>query len=78
MLTGAVERWYADGRYTLEYSAAHGGALVGKSTVKITTGPLEDRSRRSETVHAKYNDKSEVVVEVKSARNTFDFDVQPK
>src|SRR5436190_18839311 len=54
------------GHFKLDYSSRFEGALVGKSKVMITTGSLEDRTRRaSETVPKKYNDESELTAEVK-------------
>src|SRR2546430_14060115 len=64
----------ADGRYKLDYSSRSEGALVGKSKVMITTGRLEDRSRRSgESVPKKYNDETELAVDVKRGNNRLDF-----
>ena len=69
----------ADGRYILDYSASHEGALVGKSKVMITTGSLEDRKRRtSETVPIKYKDEAQLTADVKRGSNRLDFELQSK
>lgn len=69
----------SDGRYKLDYSARSEGALVGKAQVMITTGSLEDRTRRaSETVPRKYNDDTELTAEVKRGSNELDFDLKTK
>ena len=66
----------ADGRYKLNYSARDTGALAGKSKVLITTGSLEDSSRRSEKVPKKYNDETELTAEVTSGDNAINFDLR--
>lgn len=66
------------GHYTLSYTARLSGALVGKNKVMITTGPLEDVSRKSESVPKQYNDETTLIVDVQAGENTFDFDLEPK
>jgi hypothetical protein len=46
--------------------------------VLITTGNLEDSSRRSEKVPKRYNDESELTAEVKSGSNVIDFALESK
>ena len=67
-----------DGNYKLAYTNRADGARVGKCKVLITTGPLEDTSRRKETVPKKYNDESELLVEVTSRANVINFDLDAK
>ena len=65
-----------NGEYKLDYSPRDAGALVGKSKVMITTGSLEDTSRRSEKVPKKYNDETELTADVQSGDNTLNFDLK--
>ena len=67
-----------DGNCTLAYTNHQNGARVGKTKVLITTGPLEDTSRRKETVPKKYNDASELIVDVEPKSNVINFDLEAK
>ncbi len=72
-----------DGEYKLLFSPEKDGALVGTMRVRITVAEeytdSRDRSRmRPELVPAKYNEKSELVVEVEPKDNVIDFDLQSK
>lgn len=67
-----------DGQYALSYTARLNGTLVGRNKVMITTGPLEDTSRKSETVAKQFNDETTLIADVKAGSNTFNFDVEPK
>jgi hypothetical protein len=80
----------SEGNYELGFTASEKGAVVGKHTVRITTGAGEDREDESgededqeegadfadPTIPAKYNSKSELTREVTSGSNEFDFDLQ--
>jgi hypothetical protein len=74
-----------DGRYTLDHGR---GPFPGKYRVEIywhkKTGkqirnPSGEgaRDERKQVIPAKYNTQTELQVEVKPGRNTFDFDLKP-
>lgn len=64
------------GEYTLVYLRDLQGAAVGKNKVQITKQPTHDT--RSELIPAKYNQATELVRDVKSGDNKFDFDLTSK
>ncbi|HVJ69838.1 MAG TPA: carboxypeptidase-like regulatory domain-containing protein [Caulifigura sp.] len=71
------------GEYKLLFSGEKDGALVGSMRVRITVAEeytdSRDRSRmRPELVPAKYNENSELVVEVEPKDNVIDFDLKTK
>lgn len=71
------------GEYKMLFSPEKDGAIVGPMRVRITVAEeftdSKDRSRmRPEVVPAKYNEKSELVVEVEPKDNVIDFDLQSK
>jgi hypothetical protein len=63
-----------DGRYVLLFDQQHTGASIGSHIVRITRNlqPLLDPKPE---LPAKYNQKSEFVVRVKTGENEFDFDL---
>lgn len=73
----------SEGKYELVYGRDGTGAVVGEHLVQITTGDLggdenEDGSYTAatkETLPAKYNVNSELIVTVKGGSNTIDFDL---
>jgi hypothetical protein len=83
---GAPSRAITDesGRYSLQYTRSHAGAVVGEHIVSISTYaaaiPDADPAKPEvpEKVPAKYNAKSELVVTVKSGSNTLDFPLDLK
>lgn len=73
----------AAGHYELVYTNDQHGAAVGKHTVKITTATVQGEGGPAkppkEKLPAKYNDKSELTVDVASGSNSnTDFDLQSK
>jgi hypothetical protein len=66
-----------DGRYTLRWSADQGGAPVGPVKVRITSFQ-ESEPKIKERVPARYNRKTELVREVESGSQTFDFELEAK
>jgi hypothetical protein len=72
----------SSGRYVLEYSASHEGALIGNHAVRISTkrdafsaegeGAV-DVPAREEVIPARYNTETELAVDVEAGSNTFDF-----
>ena len=71
------------GEYELRYTATSGGALVGPMRVRITTaGEVTDARERTtmqpELLPKRYNEDSELVVDIKPGANTFDFDLKSK
>ena len=86
---GRISEAFTDnsGRYTLNYSNDESGAMVGSNTVRISTfieavredsGAIVKGTNKKELVPAKYNKQSELTVEVKSGKNTLDFDLKSK
>lgn len=80
--TGVTDK---DGKYKLEYSDTKSGAVVGKHTVRLTTGRRageDETGKRTppvpEKLPAKYNLQSTLTQEVKPGENTFDFDLKSK
>jgi hypothetical protein len=77
----SLGRTNLDGEYTLLYSAGNDGALVGRMRVRITCAEeytdSNDRTRmKPEIVPARYNEKSELVADVKRAANVINFDLK--
>ncbi|WP_241676355.1 carboxypeptidase-like regulatory domain-containing protein [Bremerella volcania] len=73
----------ASGHYELVYTNDQQGAAIGRHTVKITTATVQGEGGPAkppkEKLPAKYNDQSELVVEVASGSNSnTDFDLQSK
>jgi len=76
----------AAGNYNLMFTYDADGALVGKHTVRITTaragvmseGDGPSVEAREEMLPAKYNEASELTVDVVAGDNTFDFDLEGK
>jgi hypothetical protein len=71
------------GQYTLQFSAGKEGALLGAMRVRITVSEeyqdAKDRTHlRPELVPARYNEKSELVVNVEPKANVIDFDLKSK
>lgn len=69
------------GHYELAYSATEMGAKIGEHTVKITTGGMKaDESGNlvevEETIPARYNEQTELTVEVTPGSNTLDFELE--
>ena len=63
----------AEGRYDLMYKRGQPGAMVGPHTVRIWVSP--EVVRNPPIIAARFDTKSELVREVKSSDNEFDFDV---
>lgn len=64
------------GYYYMMATRMDKGAAVGRNKVKISTYEVIDNSHSvAERVPTKYNSASELEVDVKSASNTFDFDL---
>lgn len=73
----SVDETDSDGRYTLRYTMQKSGVLVGTHKVRITTArEREDGSLTTEHVPAQYNTQSELVREVESGNNVFDFELK--
>jgi hypothetical protein len=78
----ALGRTDADGKYTLNYAPDIQGAEVGENRVSISTysegAPDSDppRPKVLEKVPLKYNVRTELVRDVKTEDNTFDFDLK--
>ncbi|QDV67504.1 hypothetical protein Poly24_12040 [Rosistilla carotiformis] len=74
------------GNYNMMFTYDADGALVGKHTVRITTaregvvseGDGPSIEARPELLPAKYNEASELQVDVAAGDNTFDFDLEGK
>jgi len=71
------------GNYELAYTADKSGAAVGKHTVRITTAQISGEGvspdKMKEKLPAKYNDQSELTVEVASGSNqNVNFDLTSK
>ncbi len=71
------------GEYKLLFNSDKDGAIVGTTRVRITVAEeytdSRDRSRmRPELVPAKYNEQSELVVEVEPKDNEINFDLLSK
>lgn len=65
-----------EGKYQIQYTSDRPGAMIGSHKVLITTAiDLPDDTRAPERVPAKYNTNSELVREVQSGTNTFDFEL---
>ncbi len=73
----------ANGRYTLQYTAEHDGALVGKHTVRITTrrmtvDPDGKENLVPERLPPECHVASTIVKEVEPGSNTINIDLPPK
>ena len=73
----------SSGHYVLDYTADEQGAVVGKHTVKITVATVQGEGGPArppkEKVPAKYNEKSELTVEVEPGTNAdMDFNLTSK
>ena len=73
----AYGRTDASGRYYMSFGNSRTGAIVGRNQVRITAGDRvtvgEKKYESTEVFPKKYNKESELVVEVASGSNTFDF-----
>ncbi|HVJ88017.1 MAG TPA: hypothetical protein VM452_20300 [Caulifigura sp.] len=72
-----------EGQYKLLFNSDKDGAIVGPTRVRITVAEeytdSKDRSRmRPELVPTKYNEQSELVVEVEPKDNEINFDLLSK
>jgi hypothetical protein len=65
-----------DGRYELIYKRGVSGALIGEHTVQIKTMPVTEGGKPTLSIPARYNTKTELHQEVKTAKNVFDFDLK--
>ncbi len=80
--TTALGRTKADGTYALSYAGEISGAEIGENRVLISTHNSGDpdgdppRAAVPEKVPAKYNNQTELKVEVKAGSNTFDFPLE--
>jgi len=73
----------SSGHYELVYTNDEKGAAIGKHTVKITTATVQGEGGPArppkEKLPAKYNEESELTVEVSSGSNSdTNFDLQSK
>ena len=71
----------ADGEYELMYTGDSSGAVIGKHQVRITTGgeKRDDSGNvwfEEEKIPAKYNNQSELEVEVVGGSQTHDFPLE--
>ncbi|QDU62955.1 hypothetical protein Pan216_38290 [Planctomycetes bacterium Pan216] len=69
----------AEGFYELQYTPKQPGALLGPHTVRITTAQVQGEGAGPagmEIVPAKYNEQSELHVEVVPGSNEHDFKLQ--
>ena len=76
----SIGRTDENGKYELKYTAEIDGAIIGQHAVKIST-PLPEGGNYAgykETVPKKYNAESSLKEEVKSGRNTKNFDLKSK
>lgn len=70
-----------EGRYVMRFNRRLDGAVVGQHSIRITTGRrgTEDRPKREkERIPTKYNVDSELVREVKSGSQEFNFELEGK
>jgi hypothetical protein len=76
--TTSVAYTDAEGNYYCQYTRDLRGAFIGKHTVSINHWPPDDYPRDAirYRIPARYNTNSELQIEVKPGRNTFDWDVQ--
>ena len=71
-------RTNADGNYELRYTFERAGAEVGKHIVRITTAAASETKESAlvqERLPAKYHRDTELKAEVKTGRNTLNFDL---
>ena len=70
----------AQGHYQVTRTGDNQGALVGKHVVRISSGtPVDaetERINRGKLVPSIYNVESELTVEVRAGKNTFDFNLE--
>lgn len=67
-----------DGRYTLQYTADHAGAVVGAHSVKISTGGYGDAGPIDEKLPPRYHAETELKADVKPGNNEINFDLLSK
>lgn len=67
-----------DGRYSLQYTAEHPGAVVGAHTVRISTGGYSDAGPVEEKLPPRYHAETELKADVKPGINEINFDLQSK
>jgi hypothetical protein len=72
-----IGRTDSSGRYKMEYGPGMSGVPVGKHKVKIST-KINPANDLQDKVPPKYNEKSELISEVKAGDNTVDFDLTTK
>lgn len=80
---GSIATTDANGFYMLKYTNDYNGAVVGKHTVRITTATAghsgeggAGREGTPERVPPQYNSASDLIRDVKSGSNTFDFEIE--
>ncbi|QDS86441.1 hypothetical protein EC9_06030 [Rosistilla ulvae] len=68
------------GRYTLSYHADKSGALIGSHKVSVTTptDAPDPSGQAKEPIPAKYNSKTELVVEVAAGSNDIPLELTSK
>ncbi len=64
-----------NGRYELQYTADHSGAIVGTHTVKINTAVDGRDDPSTEQMPARYNSESELTEKVEPGSNEINFDL---
>jgi hypothetical protein len=70
---GSSGRTDENGQYSLMYKRGQPGALVGQHTVRIFVS--SEVVKHPPIIAARFDTKSELIREVKSGNNEFDFDV---
>ncbi len=71
----------SNGHYVMEFSDTRSGVMPGKYIVRISTEQVDEETgsiKQKETVPAKYNVNSELVVEVKPGGGPYDFQLDSK
>lgn len=68
----------ANGYYEMQFTDREAGAWKGQNRVEIRTGDVGTRGEPAprERIPAAYNNASTLVAEVKSGKNSFDFDLK--
>ena len=68
----------SDGTYVMLFSDSQKGAFIGSNRVSISTGDISADSSGGikELVPQTYNDESNLVADVKSGSNTFDWELK--
>ncbi|NLX96310.1 MAG: carboxypeptidase regulatory-like domain-containing protein [Rhodopirellula sp.] len=67
-----------DGRYTLEYTSDHPGAMIGAHTVRISTGGYSDAGPVPEKLPPRYHENTELKADVKAGSNEINFELSSK